>query len=397
MGVEKQEDSRAHALLSASSADRWLICPPSARMSEGNAGRPSMFAEEGTLAHEFAEVSLRKITKKLTVRKANALLKKLRLNKLYTSEMEPEVAKYTTYVIERLQVMTELHGAAELLIEEKLDYSHVAAEGFGTADAVIIAGDAIEVIDLKYGKGIRVDATGNAQLRMYALGAIHKAELFFDLENVRSTVVQPRLDSVTNEQLTTQYLKKWGEDVVRPSAKLAFAGEGLQKVGDWCAWCRAKGTCATIAADNMRLAKYDFADPRSLSEVQLLEVYDKVPRLVDWAKSVDKHLLDEALSGKKWEGLKLVAGKSSRKWTDEKEARDILFSRGFEESQYVKTQLVGIGEVEKLVSKGLFPEIFRTAFTKPAGKPALVKESDSRTELRSATSAAEDFKEMDLK
>lgn len=387
-----EHSTRAHALLSASGASRWMNCTPSARLEEKfDESSTSTFAAEGTLAHEFGDVNLRFKNGEIDEKILNAELKKLRKDKHYTSEMEGEVDKYVTIVMEAFAVAKARTADAKLLIEERVDFSHLVEKGFGTGDVCIVADGILDVIDLKYGKGVKVDADKNPQLMLYGSGALRNFEMVYDIHTVNLVIVQPRLDHLSEWQISTEDLIEWGQKEVKPKAAKAYQGKGLQKAGDHCKWCKVKAMCATLASVNVKLAQHDFKDPHLLTESQVLAVYKQIPMLVDWANAVGKHLLDEAVKGKKWQGLKLVEGRSNRKWTDEKKVQEALIENLFDEKEFTTTKLQGITAVEKLVGKSEFPTILGSLVIKPQGKPTLVPMTDKRPAM-GVEQAKEDFK-----
>ena len=387
---------RKHALLSASSAARWLACPPSARLEEKFKEScayddSSVYAEEGTLAHEFAELRLRWLTNQIGSMDYASSLEKLRSHELYSEEIETEIEKYTNYVMESYEAAKNVVPDPVLFIEEKLDFSHVVEEGFGTGDSGIIADGTMEIIDLKYGKGIKVEACENPQLKLYAIGALRSYEMLYDIKKVKLTIVQPRLDNITSWTLSVSELYKWVEEVVKPTAAKAYEGKGIQRAGDHCKFCLVKAMCNTLAQRNVALAKHDFKDPQLLTDKQLIEVYKQIPMLVDWANAVGDYLLKKAISGERVEGYKLVEGQSRRKWTNEEEVQKKLKEGGYPQDSFIKSQLKGISDIEKLVGKKVFPVMFKDLVVKPQGSPTLVLESDPRPEFNSLKKAQEDF------
>lgn len=394
--AEVNHTSRAHALLSASGASRWLNCTPSARLEEKfKESTQSVYAEEGTLAHEFGQIGIQAATGQISEKIHGLEIKKLRKHKLYAADMESEVQKYIDYVLEVFNVVRQSCPDAVLLVEERLDYSHLVEGGFGTGDICIIADGVLYVIDLKYGKGVQVDATENAQLKLYGTGALRKFEMLYDIHTIELVIHQPRLDHVSVFRVSTDDLISWGEDFVKPQAALAYKGAGDQIPGDWCKFCKVKAMCKALANHNIDLAKHDFADPNLLSDSELIEIYKQVPMLVDWANSVHGHVLDTALKGKKWPGFKVVEGKSNRRWTDEDGVSTILFSEGFSMKEIANTKLKGIGDIEKLVGKTKFPGLLGSLVVKPQGAPTLVPEADKRPALGSVEQAKNDFNIFD--
>ena len=386
----QEHKERAHALLSASGASRWIACNKSARLEESFEESTSSYAEEGTLAHEFAELALRKSVGKIELGDYRKAVNKLKKSEHYSPEMPDEVRKYTDYVIRQFNAAKRKTPSATLLIEEKVSLEEYIMEGFGTCDANVIADGTLEVTDLKYGKGVRVDAEANPQLRLYGLGALAAYWLCYDIKRVRLTIVQPRLDHISSDEMTVEELLGWGEKTVKPAAGNAWRGNGSHKAGPHCKWCRAAPRCAKLAEESMRIAKNDFADPGLLDDDELIEVYKQAPQLVDWANRVAAYLLAEALKGKKWPEHKLVAGRSNRAWKDLK-AAEIKLQTRYDDDQLFNKKLKGFGDLEKLATKNGFAALVGEFVHKPEGKPTLVHESDKRQALNSVESAKEDF------
>lgn len=384
--------SRAHALLSASGSSRWLNCTPSARLEEKfEESRTSVYAEEGTLAHELADLRLHVESGKIPLDQYIQQFKSIKKDALYSSEMSEHVDTYVQLVFETWLGAKKKTPGAELIIEDRVDYSHLVEQGFGTNDAAIIADEVLEIIDLKYGKGVQVDAENNTQLMLYASGALQKYELSYDIETIKLTIVQPRLNHYSTWEISAEDLKKWGETIVRPKAAKAYLGKGKAQAGDWCKWCKVKAMCGTLAAKNVKLAKHEFKDPYLLTDKQIMEVHAQIPMLKDWATAVDKYMLDEAVNGKQWPGLKVVEGRSIRKWSDETEVVTALKGAKFEKADYTETKLLGIPKIEKLVGKSEFGDLLGHCVQKPPGKPTLVPESDKRPAITGVESAKNDF------
>ena len=386
----QEHKERAHALLSASGASRWIACNKSARLEESFEESTSSYAEEGTLAHEFAELFLRKSIGKIELGDYRKAVNKLKKSEHYSSEMPDEVKKYTDYVIRQFNAAKRKTPSATLLIEEKVSLGEYIPEGFGTCDANAIADGTLEVTDLKYGKGVRIDAEANSQLRLYGLGALAAYWLCYDIKRVRLTIVQPRLDHISSDEMTVEELLGWGEETVKPAAIKAWEGEGSHKAGPHCKWCRAAPRCAKLAEESLKIAKNDFADPSLLDDDELIEAYLRTPQLVDWANKVSAYLLAEALKGKKWPEHKLVAGRSNRAWKD-KDGAIIKLCEAYKEDELFKKTLRGFGDLEKLATKKGLADLVGEFIHKPEGKPTLVHESDSRQALNSVASAKEDF------
>lgn len=396
MGATNHKE-RAHALLSASGASRWMNCTPSARLEEDIRDKDeTSFAAEGTLAHEFADIGLRLANDEITSQKFEKEYAALVKNDLYAPEMDEEVSKYVSMVVEEFSKAKANTPGAVLLIEQKIDLTEYIPEGGGTNDAIIIADGVMTVIDLKYGKGIKVHSDNNPQLMLYGLGALNKYDLSYDIYTVKLMIIQPRLDNYSSWDISADDLRDWGENEVKVKAKIAFAGDGETCAGDWCKWCKVKPRCKAVSEKVMDAAKFDFATPKTLSDEELLEVYAEASTLLEWVNSVTLYIQDEALAGKKWPGYKLVEGRSNRVWGQPYLVHEAL-SKMVEDGEIEhitdiqETKLKGITAITKLLGKDKFNDILGEWVVKPAGKPTLVPESDKRQAL-GVDQAKEDFK-----
>lgn len=383
----------AHALLGPSGAKRWMTCTPSARFEEEFIEQDSEYAAEGTAAHELAELYLLCELGGNDGADIYALEAFPEHNKYYNGEMEEAVGLYLDIIHERYAEALKRDPSAILMPEQRLDFSEWVPEGFGTGDVIIIGGGVIEVIDLKYGKGVPVDAEDNPQLRLYGLGAWNAYKILYDIHTVRMTIVQPRLGSVTTDEISADDLVRWATEEVMPKAKLAWAGEGQHVPGEHCRFCKAKPRCKALADHNMELAKHDFTLPHKLTDQEIGEILGRIDRLADWVKAVKEYALDQAENhGVKWPGWKLVEGRSNRKITDEDEAVKVLLAEGISEPLlYKPREVLGITALETLVGKKKFTTLLDHLLEKPPGKPTLVQETDKRPELNTAESAAADF------
>ena len=370
---------RKHALLSASGSARWLNCTPSAKLEEKyEQSGTSEYAEEGTLAHEFGELGLLLTSGAITALEYNQKANVLRESKYYSLEMAEEVVKYVEYVTEAFRVSKKKNKIADLFIEERYDLTAYIEDGFGTGDAAIIGGDTLEIIDLKYGKGIQVSAEDNSQLKLYSLGALDTYSILYDIKKVILTIVQPRLNHISSWEISADDLYKWGEEVVKVKAAQAYAGEGELCAGSWCKWCKAKAKCRALAEENLKLAKFEFADPKELSDEELEEIYAQTDAFIDWANAVSKYMLDEALRGKNWNSYKLVEGRSNRKWSDEELVKAELEANNFKYHEFMVSKLAGLGAIEKLVGKNNFNDLLGKLIIKPKGAPTLAPIVDKR-------------------
>lgn len=378
-----------HAILSASGASRWLACPPSARLEENYPNKSSEFAKEGTLAHELGELGLQKNLGLITTRKYNSEVKKILANELYTADMPDYVEIYLDTCMEKVAEAKAKTPDALFKIEQKLNFSEWVPEGFGTGDFVIIADGTMEICDLKYGKGVPVSAIGNEQMRLYALGAITEFSFLYDIEKVKMTIIQPRLDSISTDEITTEKLLEWAEEYVKPTAQLAYEGEGEFCSGDHCKFCRAKAVCKARADKNMELAKYDFQEPNALDYEDIAFILGRADELVKWATDVKDYALEKALEGEEFPGWKVVEGRSNRKWKDEDKVGEVLLGQGFLENIIYTKKLTGITNMEKSIGKKEVNRLLGDYIIKPQGKPTLAPEGDKRPVYNSAEA---DFK-----
>ena len=383
----------AHAFLSASGSKRWLACPPSATFESQFKDKGSIFAAEGTEAHGLAELHLRHRLGELEEVTFEANLYELRnIGDYYGPEMEDNVAVYTDTVMQKYSEAQKLTPDAMIIIEGKLDFSPWVPRGFGTGDAVIIADGRMEIIDLKYGKGVPVSAEDNSQMRLYALGAYNSFGLLYDVDAITATIVQPRLDSISSESLSLGKLIEWGESV-KLIAEMAIKGEGEFCAGNHCQFCKAAVRCKALADYNLAIAQYEFAHADELDDEDIADILSKADMISKWLKTISEYALDEAVNNdKKWPGYKLVEGRSNRIITDSVAAIKALQDKGFKDI-YKPQEMKGITELEKLTGKKVFNAILSDYIDKPKGKPTLVPQDDKRPEWQAENSVEEDFKE----
>lgn len=387
-----------HALLGASKAQQWLNCPPSVKWEQSFPEPDNTeAAAEGTLAHAIAEEHLRR----LLAGKKVATSQKLKKHPLYRPVMEEHVDTYTTYVMELYAEARQRTPDAMLLLEERVDFSEYVPEGFGTADVILIADGHMHIVDFKYGKGIPVDAAGNPQIRLYALGALNAYAMLYDIDDTTMHIVQPRLDSITSETLPVDMLEGWGADYVAPRAALAAEGKGDHNPGEHCRWCRCKNVCRHFAMKQLEIARLRFSEPEhqerlpdELSPAEIAEILSGVDELTRWAKSVKDYALDQAVNhGVAYPGYKVVEGRANRVITDEAKAIDMLDGAGFTTDTI--TELKGIGALEEIVGKKLLSSLLGDLIVKPAGKPVLAREDDKRPALNSFAEAQAVFSQRE--
>lgn len=375
-----------HALLGASSAHRWLACTPSARLEQGFQDKPSEHAAEGTLAHAVAEARLRRLLQG----KKPLTPAALRKHELYRQVMDEHADTYADYIMEQLTEAREHTPDALLMLEERIDYSEYVPEGFGTADAVLISDEELHVFDFKYGKGVPVDAVGNPQIRLYALGAYLAYRDLYDIKRVTGHIIQPRLDSTSKETLTVEQLIGWATETVRPRAQMASAGEGIITPGEHCRWCRFKNSCRAYATRQLEMAATMFQEPEhterlpaELTPAEIADILTRVDELAKWAKSVKEFALDQALNyGAQYPGYKVVQGRSNRKISDPDTAIVRLIDAGHSFLDLMEPK--SLTALEEVVGKKALASLLDDLIIKPAGKPTLAPEDDKRPALNSA-------------
>lgn len=358
-----------HALLSASGAHRWLNCPPSAVLE----------SREPDSTSAAAEWKLRRALHDAPTFKPKS--------DWIDTEMEDLTDDYVAFVQEHISLAREARGDPQVLIEQRLDFSHVVPGGFGTGDCVIIADPKLQIIDLKYGQGVLVEAERNPQLMLYALGALRTFGDLYDIETVAATIYQPRRGNVDTWETTVADLQAWAETEVKPKAELAAAGGGEFCPGSWCQFCRIAPTCRARAEVNLALAQREFAPPAELTDAEIPDVLARITQLKTWAADVEAYALSLAVNqGKTWDGFKLVAGRSVRKYTDENTVAEAAQAAGY--ADIYDKRLITLTAMEKLMGKKTFNEVLGDLVVKPVGKPTLVPEADKRPalDIRSAQS-----------
>ena len=375
--------AKKHALLGASSSARWLVCTPSARLEAMFPDEQSPYAAEGTVAHDLAESILRH---KLEGKKSPKLDD-------YSTEMIEAVNRYVDICEEKVNESRTRSSDAEAMIEARLDFSRWVPDGFGTGDMVIVADGILEVIDLKYGKGVPVSAIENTQMRLYALGAYDINEFLYDIKSVRMTIVQPRLDSISTDEMALEELLDWGEEI-KPIAQRAFRGEGECTPCDYCNFCKARHTCRALA-DTCLTAFYKDGGKLNqlLTDSEVSDILAMKDLITKWIKGVYDFAYEKALSGEKqWPGYKLVEGTSRRTITDPEAAAKTLLDNGYKEEDIFKPrELEGITNLQKVLGKKGVTEYLEAYIDKPEGKPTLVPDSDKRPAINTVETMMNEF------
>ena len=404
-----------HAVLGASSAHRWLACTPSARLAERMEERfgeqESSYAKEGTKAHALGELKIRnavfhadgmttgKLSRMPEADRAQYIgindyrYKALReeLGEI-PKDMEQATDSYCDVVLNKFLLAREQDPGAKLLLEQKLSYARWVPQGFGTGDCLIISDSLLEVIDYKNGVGIPVNAVGNPQVRLYGLGAYDTFHLLFDFDKVQVTIVQPRIDNLTEETLSVADLLAWAEEEVVEKAKLAWAGEGDFVPGDHCRFCAAKAICAARVAEALKLFRYGFEQPGLLSDEQIPEILSTLDVAESWMKDFREYVEGQAIRGQRFPGFKLVRGKRpNRAWKSADEVKAQLLRAGYPASTFEVKALKPPGEMEKMLGKPAFRALLGDLVSQGEGRLILVPESDKRVEYSSADAAFADL------
>lgn len=375
-----------HALLSASSSSRWLHCTRAPRLEEALPEAQSEYAVEGRVAHAVAELLARKKFTVMTQRKFNADRKKLEAEEGYT----PEMSRYAqTYVDVLTEEALRYESYPLVLLEQRVDFSACVPEGFGTADCIMIGGDCLTVCDYKYGQGVPVDAVDNTQMRLYALGALTLPLMMFygsGIRRVRMCIIQPRINIDSAWEITRDELEAWAEEV-KPIARKAFDGEGEFMPGDWCRFCRAKGTCRARSYDYLALEAFGKPEADTISLEELGDILKRGKGLAAWIKDLEDYALKAALAGETVPGWKAVEGRSLRVWSNQDKALQALEDSGLPREVIYDTVPKSLSQLEKLVGKAEFTARVGAYITKPVGKPTLVEESDKRPPYSPALAA----------
>lgn len=374
--------ARSHALLSASSAERWLNCPPSAVAAEAYPRQDTEFTREGTLAHEVAEAIARAY---LTGNRSDP--SDCGWAEDVTTEMVECAKGYADYILEQIH-----DDNALVMLEQRVDFSPWVPSGFGTADCIIIQGDTMDVIDYKYGKGVAVSAEDNPQEKCYGLGALNDYGFAYEVERIRLHIYQPRINNVSVAELTADDLLAWG-DSIKPVAEQAANGKGKYNAGAWCKFCPHAGRCRTltkVCSDYVVIhgvsCKLPVLAPHEVAEVLAME-----PLVSLWLKRVRDQALTTMLNGEQVPGFKVVAGRGSRTWADDLEVAKLLQAAGYSKEDITETKLLTVAQMEKALGKKKAAELIGGQILTHTGAPTIAPEADKRPAYDRVAEAREDF------
>lgn len=380
MAELNNHSERGHALLSASSAHRWLVCPPSAVAAEAYPKQETEYTQEGTLAHEVAEATVRAAIekKKLAITVPEGL----------TTEMLNCADEYRDYILEQIGSDT-----AAVLLEQRLDFSPWVSEGFGTADCIIIQGKTMDVIDYKYGAGVKVPADDNPQMKLYGLGALNEFSFAYDIDKVRLHIFQPRMNNISVYELTADELMEWGEKTVKPIAEKAAKGKGTYKPGEHCRFCPHAGRCKAltkVCTEYVETHGIRVGVP-TLAPFEVADVLAMEPLVSLWLKRVKDQALTTLLNGGGIPGYKAVAGRGTRAWTDELQVQSTLEAAGFTTEEITKTELLSVAQMEKSIGKKKAAEILTDLIISKQGAPTIAPVTDKRPVYDRLAEARKDF------
>ena len=372
----------AHARNSPSALHRTLNCTPSLVLGEQFADEESSYAAEGSAGHALAEHLIKKHLKLRTKRP---------VSDYYSDDLLEAVDDYVSFVIGEIEDAKRECKQPVFAVEQRVDISDYATDCFGTADMVIVTDKVVHIIDLKLGRGAEVSAVENPQLMAYGLGVLAMAEMLYDVETVRLTIYQPRINNYSSWDITPADLKKWGEEILKPRSAMAMTGAGEFHAGSWCRFCKARNQCRARAEEFLKLAQMEFRQPALLSDAEIAEVLKVSDELAKWSADVYAYAQDQAIvHGKQWTGYKLVEGRSNRKYSSDAEVEQAAKAAGY--TDIYKQSLIGVTEMERLMGKKEFARVLGQYVYKPQGKITLVPDSDKREAITQSTAAA-DFQE----
>ena len=360
-----------HALLNASSAHRWLTCPPLPRLENFFEKEVSEVANEGTDAHRLSEYKLRKV-----------LGEKVRKPKLkyFDKDMDNYTDDYVNYIVETIENIKKSTKDPIVLVEQRLDFSNYVPDGFGTGDCIIIADKILHIIDLKYGRGVEVSAEENPQMMLYALGALNIYDALYDIDEAVMTIFQPRKYNISSRKKSVEELKNWADTVLKEKAELAFNGLGVVTYGPWCQFSNCNVVLRARKDYHDKLMRFQLCSPHLLNDAEIEEVLEHIDDLVKWASEIKEYATKITIENdKEWSNYKLVEGRSIRKIKDEERVAEILKENGY--NNIYKTSLLTLTELQKLLGKDKFNELLGDYIVKPEGKPTLVLKSDKRKEI----------------
>lgn len=361
-----------HSPTGASSAERWMNCPPSAQLTAGMEDEETIFAAEGSAAHAETEWKLKKALKMRPGKRPS--------NEFFDEVMDEATDGYVEYALSLIQEARKACSDLVILIEQHLDFSCYVPDGFGTGDFLLVADGKLHVLDFKYGRGVAVYADHNPQMMLYSLGALNLFDMLYDIKTVVMHIYQPRIQNISAWEIDTGELYRWAEEELRPKAEQAARGEGKFTPGSWCRFCKARNTCRARADSFLELAKYEFMPPALLSDEEIAEVMAKADEISSWVNDVMAYATAAAIEdGVHFDGFKVVEGRSNRRFTDPKAVEQAAKDAGY--TDIYQKSLITLTAFEKLMGKDTFNEVLGSYVEKPKSKLTLVPVTDKRPEV----------------
>lgn len=353
-----------HSLLSPSSASRWLVCTPSAKMQLKYPSSTNPASEEGTIAHLLSEV---RISQALGLEYNSDDETVVLLSSYYSEEMETIVEEYVNFVVGQFEMAKAEDPLATITLELKVDLSEFTVKGTaGTTDVNITSNKVLRITDLKYGRGTYVSAYDNDQLKLYALGVLRKYELYNDFEKVVLTIYQPRMNNVQSFEISVSELLAWGKDVVKPASLLASEGKGEAVAGNHCKYCKAQPECKKFK----EYALANRPDPNIISDDEMEEVLDKAELVTKYFEAVKKFALEAVIKGKRrLPSYEIGLTSKHRQITDIEGLKAKAKELGIEEQDLMTTELKKVTELEKILGK----KELASYIAKPKGEQKLIK------------------------
>ena len=382
-----------HAKLSPSGAHRWMRCPGSVSLEANEPDSTSAFSEEGTLAHALAACVLSGENEKFY----GEALFYLDHGEYKTARITKEMADYVQIYVDAVRQRMDEYALAgfksiELHVEQRVPIGHITgeADAFGTADVIITADDVIDCWDLKYGRGVAVEAEGNEQGMMYALGAIEK---FKDREfsRARLTIHQPRIATLPNEwEIPVAGLVEFGLNAMDAAQRTKNADPKFVTGEKQCRFCKAKATCPSLDSEVRRVIEMDFADVTEVNPpvvegiVSLTDKMASITLIEGWCKAVRGKVESELFAGNGVPGYKLVQGKQgNRGWENDEDAEKLLKSFRLKVNEMYDFKLISPTNAEKVLKQSS-PKRWMKALqlvTRSDGKPSVAPDSDKRPAL----------------
>lgn len=210
--------------------------------------------------------------------------------------------------------------------------------------------------------------------------------ILFPITTIKLVIVQPRLDSVSEWEISLVDLLAWGESI-KPIALKAFNGEGEYVQGEHCQFCRAAAICRKRMDENLALEECGGLLPPLITNEEVGQILLRAQNLASWAKKLETYALKECINGNTIPGWKAVNGTSRRQWIDQDGAFQVLKANGTEDAMLYKREPLTAPQIEELIGKAKFKELLTPFVDTPPGKPTLVQENDKREAIQPVRAA----------